>query len=507
MLSKVHLDRRRRLAAAIGVSVLLVSALAVVISCTESPADTGTGNDRAVESQGEQSTPTGTPPLMGRAAAKAHATASTANAEDAPVVATPVVVTIVTGSPWMRYQGSSSLEERIAESDLIVKARLRSVSSATELWDGNQDGSAGHVGALEFTFDVLEYLKGSGGTEVVAVVHLDQEYATSQGADEEGKRLRAEHDTRWDGREAIVFLRNDPSLLPSSRRENRSLLGLVFAGEGTYIATGVPCQETVLTSCVIAEDDYTIASRHNKRWLPAAAGESGAAGTSDTQRFLLDEPPDASGGGVSGQAGTAPTITLAEMKAKIAEIERQAVAGGGSEEYRDCLYHKYKWEREVRYRKESLGGVYYYKRYDEATASGRPAGTRVYTAPTAGFLLSEYGETEPPNSGESRLVGRDKDLFSTRWPANVYTVRPLPTGEYKFYYGERPQVAIICDAHPEDELKRIEVFVTVTAPAGTVHEAFFDPAAIGTAVGADGTNGVLKPTAFTVGGVSTGSRA
>ena len=41
--------------------------------------------------------------------------------------------------------------------------------------------------------------------------------------------------------------------------------------------------------------------------------------------------------------------------------------------------------------------------------------------------------------------------------------------------------------------------MTVTAPAGTVHEAFFDPVAIGAGVGADGANGALEPTAFTVG--------
>ena len=35
-----------------------------------------------------------------------------------------------------------------------------------------------------------------------------------------------------------------------------------------------------------------------------------------------------------------------------------------------------------------------------------------------------------------------------------------------------------------------------------MHEAFFDPVAIGAGVGADGTNGVLKPAAFTVGGAS-----
>ena len=39
--------------------------------------------------------------------------------------------------------------------------------------------------------------------------------------------------------------------------------------------------------------------------------------------------------------------------------------------------------------------------------------------------------------------------------------------------------------------------VTVTAPEGTLHEAFFDPVTVGTAVTADSANGVLKPASFT----------
>ena len=42
----------------------------------------------------------------------------------------------------------------------------------------------------------------------------------------------------------------------------------------------------------------------------------------------------------------------------------------------------------------------------------------------------------------------------------------------------------------------------VTTTPDVLHEAFFDPVAIGAAVGADGANGVLKPAAFTVGGAS-----
>ena len=39
--------------------------------------------------------------------------------------------------------------------------------------------------------------------------------------------------------------------------------------------------------------------------------------------------------------------------------------------------------------------------------------------------------------------------------------------------------------------------VTVTAPSNTLHEFFFDPVTVGSAVGADSSNGVLKPTSFT----------
>ena len=44
---------------------------------------------------------------------------------------------------------------------------------------------------------------------------------------------------------------------------------------------------------------------------------------------------------------------------------------------------------------------------------------------------------------------------------------------------------------------RHEWTVTVTAPEGTLHEAFFDPVTVGTAVVADSANGVLKPAEFT----------
>ena len=68
-----------------------------------------------------------------------------------------------------------------------------------------------------------------------------------------------------------------------------------------------------------SDDKYSIASRHNKLWLPAAAavGETSQA-TGDQQRFLTAVPP---------AEGTAPTITLGEIKTRIGTITAKLDAG------------------------------------------------------------------------------------------------------------------------------------------------------------------------------------
>ena len=396
------------------------------------------------------------------------------------------------GSSGLNYYGPATLEERIAGADAIVRARFLSASPVAERIPEH----SGYIGAVELRFQVLEYLRGSGAGELVALIDdVGIPYDSSGKALEGGKVIRDGRDTQWDSREAILFLYHPKKELPSNRQADRYWLGAV----STY-----PRYK--------GDDGYTIASRTHKRWLPAApdGGASGASGASGSgeQRFLLDAPAPAASGGASGasgqSAGSAPTITLTDMKAKITEIEQLVAVGGGSEEYRDCLYLKYRSEREVQYRKEKMGGVYYHIRYDEAIAAGLPAETLAHTSVHAGRALHLYGPTPPDtNWGEYRLVGRDESLFHPQWPGVAVTERPLPAGVYKFYYDFLPPGYVICDAMPEDELKRLEVFVTVTTPAGTVHEAFFDPVAIGSGVGADASDGVLEPKAFTVGQVST----
>ena len=387
------------------------------------------------------------------------------------------------GSP-PDYYGVAPVEETIAWADVIARVQLVSVTAVAEQKTGETD----YVAALDYRFRVLEYLRGSGGSELVAVAYDSGEtFSGSGSAVTRAQALKDRRDTQWDSMEAIIFLEDAHPALPSSSQADRYRLG----AESFYKAW---------------EDYYTIASRWDKKWLPAASsGAARTSGGSDTQRFLLDAPAASSGAGGAvgqpravGQSGIAPTITLSDLRAKVAANAAAIPAGGGSEAYKDCLYLKLEWAREVQFRVDLRGGNYFYTRSDASLNSGLAAGTRAFTDPYTVWAP----ETPPAWAGDYPIIGRDAALFRTKWPGVADTVRPLPAGEYKFYFDHRPKEAIICDAVPDLEKQRQEVFVTVTAPTGTLHEAFFDPITLsGSRVGATGSSGVIDPEEFAVGSV------
>ena len=114
--------------------------------------------------------------------------------------------------------------------------------------------------------------------------------------------------------------------------------------------------------------------------------------------------------------------------------------------------------------------------------------------------VSDYGETVSSEYADMfQLDGRDENLFDVEYPGKVSPERPLPAGDYKFYlFAMEPEV-LVCDGLPDEERTRLEHFVTVTAPAGTLHESFFDPVVLsGGGVGATGSSGVIDPDEFTV---------
>ena len=128
--------------------------------------------------------------------------------------------------------GTAPLEEIIVGSDVIARVRFLSVGRASigivaKAGDWIDSDVSYYIPAMEHRFEVLEYMKGSGPSEIVAVVYegQGQEFATAQGARLLGTNLVAERDSTWDSREAIVFLKDSAVTVPSLAAADRYSLG------------------------------------------------------------------------------------------------------------------------------------------------------------------------------------------------------------------------------------------------------------------------------------------
>ncbi len=379
--------------------------------------------------------------------------------------------------PHVAYDGPTSLEERIIDSAAIARVRLNFVTSSV-VSETIFDGTTKYIAILEFDFSVSEYLKGSGSMNIVGYWSAAPLFVTRQDAEAALPETAAARDTRWDDREAIVFLQQTDTAFPSMQEADRY-----------YLSWG--------GSWTIPDDGYSIASIHNKLWLPAASSSSQPSG--DAQRFLLD---------VSPATGEAPTITLGEMKARIAAVDAVLAASDGSEEYMQCVEETYRTERRERYLRKQYPDRNYAPPIfplDHSIGSGLAATSTLYE--------DDLGYGYPPdNRNELWLDREDSGLFGVQlgdaspydstgdgvndainFDRRVVTVRPLPAGVYKFRANELSAYFRRCNGYTW----RYEWTVTVNAPEGTLHEAFFDPLTGGSAVYADGANGVLKPEAFT----------
>ena len=254
--------------------------------------------------------------------------------------------------------GPSSIEEMAARSKVVARVRFASVRAVGQRAPQNYPSSAtkdtGYYAALEYTFTVLEYLKGSGGSQVTAyAVGSDVEgfnddsaiYATTQAkAAKLAENLLEVRDLRWENREAILFLRHVPA-------HDYYWLGLLDL-ERSY-------------------RNFTVRSTEFKAWLPDASIPATTTATTTRaavrsgegdepkveQRFLTEDPGlrpwattrSAAGSARSGGAGAAPatpvvpSVGLSDLKARIAAVERQiaevkrTAPGHSAETYSDCI--------------------------------------------------------------------------------------------------------------------------------------------------------------------------
>ena len=408
-------------------------------------------------------------------AAPAEGTADQA-ADPLPATEESEKAVVVTGDVLAVNYGDTLIEEKIFGSDAIVKATMTSHSSEVFA-----DAEGNFLSTLKFNLDVSEYLKGNGPTSIVALWIDGRFYETRENAQRAQAKTLAERDDQWDDRAAIVFLYEGASGF-GARLDGQFQLADHF-----LLAFG---------HRYFDDDRYSLHSTRNKVWFPAA---SVTGSTDDGQEFLLDVPP---------ATGTAPTITLGDLKSQIAEVTAEFDGGDGSEAYETCVEETYEIERVIRYfRVEEDTDAYDKSPQDSSLASGQPANTELHQR--------QNGGAYPDTKAKTWLEGRDADLFTVvqgeptavdvdgdgsftaesdgiEFTETFATARPLPAGEYEIDRKEVWPRYLTCNYVLNNEWT-----ITVEAPEGTLHEAFFDPATDGTAVAADDTNGVLKPASFT----------
>ena len=252
------------------------------------------------------------------------------------------------------YDGLDSMEETILEADVIAR-----VSLVSKRPDVIQVDDTTWYPVLEFRFRVHEYLKGSGSNEIGGLVYLWLREATEANARTAAAQMPAAHDSRWDNREAIVFLETERifkrQVLPLG--PDQHWFGPIREGGWVY--------------------GISVSSPHSKRWLPEVAKSAGTRTTASSEKlFLTDDPlgPETVFGrriATRNPDSPLPTISLSTLKTRISALEAEANAGGTAE-YRTCIEQSYV---RLRYKAFALRGGPTGWRRDFTIPSGLPAGT------------------------------------------------------------------------------------------------------------------------------------
>ena len=306
------------------------------------------------------------------------------------------------------------------------------------------------------TFRTVEYLKGSGPSTVTIT------------ASTVGRPMT------WDNREAILFLKR------TAAQATKSVSGEFAFTESTpdHYQGELPV-------------GFALGSR-TAAWLPAASSESagGAGRASGIRSYLADA--------ATPLGDLNPEVSLDEIRNA---IEWQQ-SGSDIEKYDECVRRAVHYEQWHRDYQAYHGKPWTTWEVAAEIASGVVAeAIEEYFRQHGGTLYDKSWVSGPDAAYfEGRAVG-DDDLPETGYYDSVLTTRPLPAGAYKVTTHNQKRWYQPCNYIPADN--KLNYTVTVTPPPNTLHEAFFDPVTLASGVGADSSNGVIKPAGFTVDGTST----
>ena len=421
-------------------------------------------------------------------------------------------------APDSRGRVPASIEEQILVSDAVVIAILQSVGPDAEFVTGSRPHEFYYGFSDLFVyrdsevyyeyyrpmqvlrFLVQDYLKGSGPSEIVVEVrdydvkHLTTlpealAFATEMVSGEKPAWVEEEDEQAYYstgfGREPLLIPRNQtwddrPALLFLQKRHSWTSEDFVFrVSLPDYLNDLGYVGES--ESFVFSQSNFEFQKDHvytidtlNRVWLPSHPSQEYGE-----WHFITD-----------GNVDPPPLLSFSDLRLKIAEIGALVEAGEGADGYQYCLYEKITHERKRRADEEPWMPFVWQKEME----SGLPKGTELYSyTPRRDDIYDRFWVTGPDAPLFENTIEDDDDD-----PTNGYTeiesiTRPLPMGVYTVNFNTQYGQYISCGFIPPDNYYIAEI--TVHAPAGTLHEAFFDP----TETGSDD----VHPAGFTVDGAET----
>ena len=353
--------------------------------------------------------------------------------------------------PEDRHEGMAavSLEERIYLSNVVVKARL--LSAANDV----------------LRFRSIRYLKGTGPSIFTV------------------RAKTAGRDTQWDNQDAVLFL----------KALNSKAQDFEFIDTTSWDYMWPPYNPTEYTG--VLPEGYTVGNR-NPVWLPA--GSAGAARSADTAGIVTE------------YSGSTPvTVSQTELSERIQWVEGPS-AGSASDGlrsaktpsvasdawiYEGCIIQALmmiRYERDY----EAFYGEVLGPHYSDKTISSGAA---------AGRTILDFGTDYSSEYHRFWLTGPDAGLFVAQINDNdqdalngynyaMTTARPLPSGTYEVQ--QRAQLFHYTLCKYASQNAQIALTINAEAPPRTIHEAFFDPAALtaGAGFAAASTARALRPAQF-----------
>ena len=377
---------------------------------------------------------------------------------------------------------SPSIDGQILTSEVIVHGILDSVQASTRAVDSSGEQSTQYRALHSLTVRTLEYLKGSGPSILNVVVRGSTIFDNSADALVEAQAALDARDTVWDEREAIFFLTGS-----STASDSESARSLIRSPKN--VSQGAVFEFAHSNPGVQGDWDYTIETL-SRAWLPSVSvtETSGRVANTNGDRLFIIE-----------MGAPALAVELSALRQQIADWNEAIVAGSGIAGHTDCLYYTVLSERHRRAvpLEEIEGGAL---EDSVSMGSGSYSGDVTWRHEDYSGIpeYNKYWLKGPEEAYFESLLVDDDSLSSNGYEQIVSLRRPLVERMYVVHEYLQPFVAIPCNFYEPDLY--VEWSVEVTAPAGTLHEAFFDPVALsGGGVGATGSSGVIDPDEFTVG--------